>query len=135
MSLRRGSTPLRPAWANYAELGQRRLHRIDQANALTHQQLARPPLHQQRLLLGRLYRHEVHRRTGAKPGASRGLADLHGIGRVVPISLELGFNVFARHRLDLMPQRFDLARPVVRRRTGLAPDKAKRWFLEERQDP
>jgi hypothetical protein len=50
------------------------------------------------------------------------------------VPLDIGLHVLGRHQLDLVTQRGDLARPVMRRRARLDPDQARRVLLEERQD-
>ena len=44
--------PVAPLWRGNAELGHMGADGIDQLRALTHQKIARPVLHQLRLLLG-----------------------------------------------------------------------------------
>ncbi len=54
-----------------------------------------------------------------------GFADCLGIGRVVLVALDVGLNILRRHEANLMAKRPQLARPVMRRRTGLHADQTR----------
>jgi hypothetical protein len=83
---------------------------------------------QNRLLLGRLHGHEAHRRPAHR------LADRLGISRVVIVALDVSLDVLRWHQPDLMAQRRNLARPVMRRRARLYTDKTTRQRSEKAQD-
>ena len=110
-----------------AELGQQAADHVHQLRALLDQQIARPVHRQRRLLLGRLHRHEPHRR------ACHRLADRFRIGRVGLAALHIGLDVGRRHQAHLMAQLDQLARPVMRRAARLDADQAGRQLGEERQ--
>ena len=114
--------------ADDAELRQMGPQRVDQHRPLPDQQLPCPMHRQNRLLLGRLHRDEPHRRPAHR------LANRLGIRRVVLVALDVGLDVLRRHQPDLMAQRRNRPRPVVRRRTRLHADKAPRQSLEEPQN-
>jgi hypothetical protein len=95
---------------------------------LVHEQLTAPMQHQDRLLCGRLDWDEPH-------GRSRHcLTNRLGIRHVVLVALHVGLHVARRHHPDLMAQRRDLARPIVRRGTGLHPYPTRRQLLEKGQN-
>ena len=119
--------PADPLWSDDAQLGHVPTKRIHQHGPLAHQQVARPVQHQHRLLLGRLDRHEAHRRPRHR------LADRLGVGRIRLAALDVGLHVGRRHQPDLMAQGTDLARPVMRRAARLDANQAGRQALEERQ--
>ncbi len=54
-----------------------------------------------------------------------------GIRRVVLVALHIGLHVARRHHADLMAERRDLARPIVRARASLHPHKTRRQLLEK----
>src|SRR3978361_2212601 len=86
-------------------------------------------MHQEgRLLLRRFYRYKAHRWTPNR------LADRLGIGHVVLVALHVGFHIGGRHEAGLMAERNQLARPMVRGRTGFHADEARRNPGKERED-
>ena len=110
-----------------AELGQQTADHVDQLRALLDQQIARPVHRQRRLLLGRLHRHEPHRRPRHR------LADRFRIGSVGLAALHIRLDVSRRHQAHLMAELDQLARPVMRRAARLDADQARRQLGEERQ--
>jgi hypothetical protein len=85
-------------------------------------------VHQQRrLLLGRLDRHEPHRRPLHR------LADRFRIGRIVLVALDVCLDVLRRHQAHRVADRLQLPRPVVRRRARLQTDQTARQPSEERK--
>ena len=56
------------------------------------------------------------------------------VGGVVLLPLDVGLHIGRRHQSHRMPQRLQLAGPMVRRRTSLNPDQAWRQLLEKCQD-
>ena len=90
---------------------------IDHHGALTDQQLTSPVQHQNRLLLRAFRRRKPHHRTRHR------LADRFRIRRVILVRLDEGANVLRRDQPDLMAQRLQLTRPVVRTGASLHTDK------------
>lgn len=82
---------------------------------------------ERRLLFGRLYRHEPHRRPRHR------LADRLGIIGVGLTALDVGLHIGRRHETNIVPERNQLARPVMRRPARLHADQASRQLGEERQ--
>jgi hypothetical protein len=70
------------------------------------------------LLINRFDGNEAH------AGPRHRLADGGGIGGVVFASLHIGLHVTRRHQTHGMPERRQLARPMVRGRTSLHTDEA-----------
>jgi hypothetical protein len=85
---------------------------------LTHQQVARPVQDQHALLIFRLDRNEAHVRPRHR------LADRLGVGGVVLLPLHVRLHIGRRDQPHLMPERRDLARPVVGGGAGLHAHKA-----------
>ncbi len=90
------------------ELRQKPAQRVDGLGALADEQLTRPVHHESRLLLLGLDRDEAH----ARPG--HGLADRLGVGRVVLAALDVGLDVVRGHEAHIVPERPNLACPMVR---------------------
>src|SRR5712664_84478 len=82
--------------------------------------------HQLALLLSRLNPHETHGR------APHRLTDCLRVGGIVLIALDVGLHILRWHQTDLVAQLRQLARPMVRRGTGLHADQAGRQSFEER---
>lgn len=70
------------------------------------------------MLLFALHRHEVHARSCHR------LADCFCTGCVVLAALEVGLDVARRHQPDLVAERDQFARPMVRSRVRLDTDEA-----------
>ena len=90
--------------------------------------MARAMQHQAALLLGRLGLDKPHVGPGDR------LADGLRISGIVLLPLDVGLHVGRRHQPHRMAKRLELARPMMRRGTGLYADQARRQLLEERQD-
>jgi len=82
--------------------------RINYRGLLADEEMAGAMKHQAALLLGCLGRDKPH----VCPGNS--LADSLGISGVVLLSLDIGLHVGRRHQAHRMPQRLELARPMMR---------------------
>jgi len=95
---------------------------------LAHQQIACAMHHQLALLFGRLNPYKTHGR------ASHRLTDCLRVGGIVLIALDVGLHILRWHQAHLMAQLRQLARPMVRRGTGLHADQAWRQSLEERRN-
>ena len=100
--------------------------RVDQHRTLAHQKIARPLQHDRRLLFRRLDRHEPHRRPCHR------LADCFRVGRVVLLAFNIRLHILRRDQPDLMTQRAQLARPIMRRRTGFHAHQHRRQLAEKR---
>src|SRR5712672_3317563 len=83
--------------------------------------------HQTALLLGRLGRHKSHVWPGDR------FANRFRISRIVLLSFDIGFHVGGRHQAHGVAQRLKFTRPIMRRRTGLDTNEARRQLLKERQ--
>ncbi|CAI2934343.1 conserved protein of unknown function [Aminobacter niigataensis] len=81
--------------------------------------------HHHTLLLGRLHRHEAHRRPGHR------LADGLGIGGIVFLPLQIRLHVLCRQQPHIMASCDQLSRPIVGGAAGLDPDEASGQILEE----
>ena len=114
-----------PLGCHQPELGGIATDRIAQLRAPVDELIAHAHQHQGRLLLGGLHRHKAH----ARP--AHGLADPVGVGRIVLVALNVGLHQLRRQQHHLVPQRPDLARPVMRRATGLHANPRRRQRLEE----
>ena len=110
---------------NQSELGQVRAYCIDQLRALAHQQIARPVQHQHGLLIGGLDGHEPHGRSRHR------LADGSRVGSIVLAALDVRLHVARRHQTHIVPERLELARPMVRCGAGFHADQAGRHLLEK----
>ena len=86
----------RPLGRNNAELRQMAAQRVDRLCALAHQKIACPEQHAPRLLLLRLHCHETHGRPRCR------LADRLGVGRVVLLPLDVGFDINRRDQSHRM---------------------------------
>src|SRR3954452_4025570 len=84
--------------------------------------------HHGALLLWCLHCHEPHRRPRNR------FTDRFCIGSIILATLDVGLHVLSRHQPNIMPQRDQLAGPIMRGVTRLHPDQASRQLLEERQD-
>ena len=109
------------------ELGKMGADRIDHRGLLADEEMARAMEHQAALLLGRLGLDEPHVGPGDR------FADRLGISGIVLLPLDVGLHVGRRHQAHGMPERLELARPMMRRGAGLDADQAWRQLLEERQ--
>src|SRR6266404_4890331 len=83
--------------------------------------------HQTALLLGRLGRHKSHVWPGDR------FANRFRISRIILLSFDIGFHVGGRHQAHGVAQRLKFTRPIMRRRTGLDTNEARRQLLKERQ--
>src|SRR5712664_1563441 len=83
--------------------------------------------HQTALLLGRLGRHKSHVWPGDR------FANRFRISRIVLLSFDIGLHVGGRHQAHGVAQRLKFTRPIMRRRTGLDTNEARRQLLKERQ--
>src|ERR1700758_63133 len=90
--------------------------------------MARPMEHQAALLLGRLGLNEPH----VCPGDC--LADSLGVGSIVLLPLDVRLHVGRRHQTHRMPERLQLARPMMGRSAGLNTNEARRQPLKEWQN-
>src|SRR5688572_28972014 len=99
-----------------------RADRIDHRGLLPDKEMAGAMEHQAALLFGRLGRDESHVRPSDR------LADCLGIGGVVLLPLDVGLHISRRHQANSMAERLELARPVMRRRTGLDTNQAWRYL-------
>ena len=106
-----------------------RAQRVRQLCPLTAEDHADPVQHHRALLLRRFDPDEPHGRTRHR------LADRLGIGSVVLAPFDIRLHILRRHQLHVVPQRDQLARPVMRRRTCLYPDQAWRQLCEKLQHP
>src|SRR5258706_4424975 len=93
---------------------------VDDLGALAYQHIARAMLHQLTLLFGRFDPHEAHGR------APNRLADRLGVSGIVLVALDVGLHILRRHQAHLVAELRQLARPVMRRSTGLHADQARR---------
>ena len=113
---------------NDAEFGQMSADRVAQHRALTHQQLPGSVQHQSRLLLLRLDRHKPHRRPRHR------LADRRRIVGVILAALEIGLHIARRHQPHRVPERLQLAAPMMRCRTGFDANQTWRQAGKELQN-
>ena len=74
-------------------------------------------------------RHKAHTRPLHR------LADRLGIGGIILLAFDVGFDIGRRHQPHGMAEHLQLARPVMRRCAGFDPDKTGRQLLKERQHP
>src|SRR5256884_3776491 len=102
--------------------------RIDHCGLLADEQMARAVEHQAALLLECLGRHKPHVCSGAR------LAIGLSVCSIVLLPLDVGLHVGRGHQADLMPKRFELARPMMRRSAGFDADEARRQPLKEWQN-
>ena len=71
---------------------------------------------------------------GAKPGATRRLADSFRIGRVILLPFDVRLHIGGWHKPHIMAKRANLAGPEVRRRTGLQSNQAGSKVTQKIQD-
>src|SRR5207244_10911256 len=102
--------------------------RIDHHGLLRFEDMALPMEHQAALLLECLGLDEPHVCSGDR------LADSLGVGSIVLLPLDVRLHVGRRHQTHRMPQRFELARPMMRRSAGFDADEARRQPLKEWQN-
>src|SRR5436190_24402918 len=109
-------------------LGKMGADRIDHRGLLADEEMARPMEHQAALLLECLVLDEPHVCPRDR------LADSLGVGSIVLLPLDVRLHVGRRHQTHRMPQRFELARPMMRRSAGFDADEARRQPLKEWQN-
>src|SRR5262245_8772910 len=90
-----------------AELSEVGSDRINHRGLLTDKQMACAMQHQATLLLRGLGWHKPH------GGSGNGFANRLSIGHVVLLSLDVGLHIGRRHQAYRMPQRLELARPMM----------------------
>src|SRR3954452_20908097 len=90
--------------------------------------MARAMEHQAALLLRRLGLHKPH----VCPGDC--FANGLGVSGIILLALDVGPHVGRRHQAHLVPERLELARPMMRCGASLDADQAGWQLLEERQD-
>jgi hypothetical protein len=112
--------PLEPLGDVDAKLGEQAADHVDQLCTLLDQQIARPVHRQRRLLLGRLHRHEPHRRPRHR------FANRFRIGSVGLAALDIRLDVSRRHQAHLMAEFDQFACPVMRGAARLHADQARR---------
>src|SRR3990170_2412019 len=101
---------------------------IDHRGLLADEELAGAMEHQAALLFGRLGLDKPHVGPGDR------LTDGLGVSGIVLLPLDVGLHIGRRHQAHGMPERLELARPMMRRGAGLDTNEAWRQLLEERQD-
>ena len=89
------------------ELGKMGADRIDHRSLLADEEMARAMEYQATLLLGRLGLDEPH------GGPGDHLADGLGVSGIVFLSLDIGLHVGRRHQAHRVPERLELARPMM----------------------
>ena len=110
------------------ELGHVGADGIDHRGLLANEKLAGAMQHQAALLLGRLGLDKPH------IGPRDRFADGLGVSGIVLLSLNVGLHIGRRHQTHRMSKRPELARPMMRRGTGLDPNQARWQLLEEPQN-
>src|SRR6202521_141732 len=105
-----------------------RADRIDHCSLLADEQVAGAMEHQATLLLARLGCDEAHVCPGDR------FADCLGVSGIVLLPLDVGLHVGRWHQAHPMPKRLELARPMMRRCTGLDANETRRQLLEKRQN-
>src|ERR1700735_5706188 len=98
---------------------------VGQLRAIADQPVTHTDQHQCRLLLGRLRRHEAHRRPAHR------LTQRFGIGRIVLAALDIRFDQLRRNQLHSMPKRVQQPRPEVARTARSNRDHRRRKILEK----
>src|SRR5262249_38013964 len=126
--LSRCSTPLRPTGETIPKFGKMGADRIDYSGLLADEEMARAVEHQAALLPERLGRHEPH--VCSRDRFANGLS----VCSIVLLPLDVGLHVGRRHQAHGMPQRSELARPMMRRSAGFDTDEARRQLLKEWQN-
>src|SRR6516225_12436667 len=101
---------------------------IDQLGPLPQQKIARAMLHQPTLLLSRFDPYKAHGRPANR------LTDRFGVGRIVLVALDVSPHVPRRHQSNFVTELGQLARPMMRRGTGLHANQAWRQRREELHD-
>ena len=109
-----------PLGRNHAELREVAAQRVDRLGALTHQQIAYPEQHPPTLLLRRLDRHKIHRRTRCR------LADRLGVRCVVLLTLDVRLDILWWDQPHRVTQIADLPAPVMSAGAGLHRHRAAR---------
>ena len=110
-----------------AELGEVSTQRVDQLSLLGDQRLAHPVDRQGALLLLALDRDKPHARSLHR------FADRFGIGPVILLALDVGFDILRRHQPHRVAEPSKFPCPKVRPGTGLHPNHTRRKIDEERQ--
>src|SRR5688572_3734314 len=110
-----------------AKLGKMRSDRIDDRGLLTDEQMTRAMKRQATLLLRRLRLHEPH----VRPANS--LADCLRVSSIVLLPLHVGLHIGRRHEPDLVTERLQFPRPMMRRSASFDANQARRNILEECQ--
>src|SRR6516225_9613343 len=105
-----------------------RTDRVDHCGLLANEQMARAMEQQAALLFDRLGRHEPH--VCSRDRFANGLS----VCSIVLLPLDVGLHVGRRHQTHGMPQRSELARPMMRRSAGFDTDEARRQLLKEWQN-
>ena len=95
-------------WRDDPELRKMGTDRIDHRGLLTDEEMARAMEHQAALLPGRLGLDEPHVRPGDR------FADGLGVSGIVLLSLDVRLHVGRRHQAHRVPERLQLARPIMR---------------------
>jgi hypothetical protein len=108
-----------------AELAQQAARLIGLCGARLHVSGSRAVQRKYRLLFWRFHRHEAH------IGARHRLTDRLGIVAVVLVGLHIRLDELRRHQSYFMPQRDELARPMVRTAAGFHADEARGQVGEE----
>ena len=103
-----------------AHLGQVTAQSIEQLCALRNQHLPYLVTHQRRLVLKRAHADKSHR------GPRNRLANRRRVRRVVLLPPHIGLHINGRHHARVMAELDQLARPMMRRSTGLEPYQARR---------
>src|SRR5215813_14840631 len=117
-----------PDRRNDPEFGKMGADRIDYSGLLADAQMARAVEHQAALLPERLGRHEPH--VCSRDRFANGLS----VCSIVLLPLDVGLHVGRWHQAHGMPQRSELARPMMRRSAGFDTDEARRQLLKEWQN-
>ena len=127
MRVSSGSTWAAPFGGREAELGRVTADRVDQLRAIGDQALARCHQHLRGLALRSLDGHEAHARPAHR------LADRIGIVPIVLAAPYVWLHVLRWHQFHLVPQRGQLAGPVIRPAAGLHADLRRRQPFEKAQ--
>jgi hypothetical protein len=109
-----------PLRRHHSELRQMCPQCIHQHRALAHQLLAATMQQLSCLLICRLNRHKPH---GRSPN---GFANRFGVGGIVLVAPDVRLHLLRRHQPQLVPNRAQLARPVVRGRARLHANQTRR---------
>lgn len=112
ISTTKSPTRWRPGRRDDAELSEVTARRIDQHCPLPDEEIPHPVVQQGGLLLLKLHRHKAHARTAGC------LADRRRVRGIDLAPTRIGFDVGEWDELHLVPERPDLACPVLRGRIG-----------------